>query len=153
MVVGELSALADAITIGMAGIQDRLKIVRTRSAPTEWHKVIVKAVSFVPGTYRPDKPTWSYRNELATRISLRRISLTFNDAPDADWQPIIEIHADQLKLVESENNAFSKGDLDIDLYGGKTLPRDTDVNLFVWNKATGAQTQKNITVFAQFGEY
>lgn len=148
----ELSALADALTLGLAGVRDQLKIVRTRSAPTEWHQIAVKAVSFEPGAHRPDTPIWEWRNPLATKVSLRRISLTFNDAPTATWQPLIEIHADQLKLVESENNAFSKGDLDIDLYGGKTIPRDESVRLYIWNKSTDA-TAKNVTVFAQFGEY
>ena len=143
--------VAGALAEAIAPVVRRLDIVRTRAAPSDWHDVRVERVAFTPGVTR-GTPVWSYTAKRDATISFRRLQVLFEVKPTAQWKPRVEVHADGATIIKSTGNAFESADLDVDLYGGRPLLRDRKIELYVWNGVDGAQTEKEITVFAQFGE-
>lgn len=145
------SMVAGALAEALGPVVDRLKIVRTRSAPTAWHDVRIERTTFKPGVTR-GTAVWSYKNRLATTISIRRLQVAFQTVPDANWKPIVEVHVDGATVIKSAGNAFESADLDVDLYGGRPLLRDRLVEVFIWNGEAGEQTNKDVVIFIQAAE-
>jgi len=144
-----LGALNDGFGVVKDGLEG-LKVTRTRGATTAWHDVVMEAVEFTPGAYRPQTPTWSYKNELDVPISLRRIEILFDDEPDDAYKPIVEIHANLASFFRSKGNAFANQDIAVDLYGGKDIGVNFGIDVYIW--AAAATTKKAATISAQFGE-
>lgn len=144
-----LASLSDGFGVIKDGL-DELKVTRTRGATTAWHDVVMEGVEFTPGDYRPDKPTWSYKNELDVPISLRRIEVLFDDEPDDAYKPVVEIDANLARFFRSSGNAFQSQDIAVDLYGGKDIAVGFSVDVYIW--AAAAATKKAATISAQFGE-
>ena len=145
-----LTGVADALGITNGILKDKLEIVRTRAAPSAWHDVMVDTKTFDAGTERPYKPVWTYRNERDVPISLRRIEILFNDKPNSDYQPLVEMASDDTLFFKSSGDAFKDQDLALDLYGGRPLATHKSVDVFIW--APKAAAGKTVTISAQFGE-
>ena len=146
-----LATAADALNVTNGILRDKLDIVRTRAAPSDWHDVRVDKKSFTAGVTQPDKPIWSYENERDYPIALRRIEVLFDDAPDADYQPIVAMASDGTRFFTSSGDAFKNQDLALDLYGGRPLQPHKKVEVFIW-AAKASATAKAVTISAQFGE-
>ena len=147
---GLLAAAADALNVTNGILRDKLDIVRTRAAPSDWHDVRVDTKTFSAEAAQPDKPVWEYKNERDYPISLRRIEVLFNDKPDADYQPVVAMASDGTRFMASTGDAFKDQDLALDLYGGRPLQPGKSVEIFIWAKK--AASDKTVTISAQFGE-
>ena len=144
------NALLDLLGRALSPITSALEVVRTRRTPTLWHDVRAERKTFTPKTIK-SAAAWTYDNPLKETIAIRRFGVIFNDEPTATWKPIVEVWIDQGLVFQSAGDAFAAGNLDVDLGGGRPLPRDKSLTVFIWNGGTDA-TPKDATFSVQAGE-
>lgn len=144
------NALLEILGRALSPITSALETVRTRPSPTAWHDAIAEEKAFTPETYK-NKIVYEYKNPLKATIAIRRLGIIFNTKPTATWQPVVEIVIDDGIVFRSVGNAFKDTDLTLELDGGRPLPRDKSLKVYVWNAASST-TSKTITAFVQAGE-
>lgn len=135
------NALLDILGRALSPITSALETVRTRPSPTLWHDAVAEQKSFAVSTYKK-AAAWEYKNPLKSTISIRRLSILFDDKPDETYKPLVEIYVDEGRVFHSVGNAFENTDLSLELDGGRTLPRDRAVRVFIWNASTDVSAKK-----------